>query len=645
MIPSRDRRGQIESYARWLGDRLGGRPRGAWIPERVWESGLASDLAPSGVEYTVLDDYHFRCAGLNEAALVGDYVVEDQGCVVRVLPASERLRYTIPFAEPDVTIEYLRGIAERTPGAVAVFADDGEKFGSWPHTKQHVYGDRWLRRFFEALVAHREWLVISRLADVIDNTSPLANIYLPDTSYREMTEWSLPVPRQLELQALAHQLQGEGRWDLVKGWIRGGLWRNYRARYSEASELYARMMYVSNKLHSAAPSSAPPRRGSRAGERWLAARNELYRGQCNCAYWHGAFGGIYLPHLRHAIYGHLIAADNLLDRAAHGEDAWVEAKAADFDFDSRQEIRLANDQLVAWIDPAAGGRLYELDARQWNHNLLATMQRRPEAYHQKILAGDTQHADAAASIHDRVVCKQPGLDQRLQYDVRPPKSLVDHFWPIETALADVRAGRAIELGDFADGIYQAKIRRSARRIQVMLCRTATVHDCQLTVTKGVTLAAGSSALEIAYLIEGLPPDREFLFGAEMNFSGMPGGLDNRFFRQDARALGDLGSQVDLSAATRLALVDQWRELDVELSWDQPGDVWAFPIETVSQSEDGFELVHQSVTMIPHWRIRGGTDGRWAVRMALTLAAPGPASPNPTAALPVHSDSTVSIGNA
>ena len=43
------------------------------------------------------------------------------------------------------------------------------------------------------------------------------------------------------------------------------------------------------------------------------ARRALYRGQCNCPYWHGAFGGIYLPHLRNAIYNQLIACDNLLD--------------------------------------------------------------------------------------------------------------------------------------------------------------------------------------------------------------------------------------------------------------------------------------------------------------------------------------------
>ena len=44
------------------------------------------------------------------------------------------------------------------------------------------------------------------------------------------------------------------------------------------------------------------------------AREALYRGQCNCPYWHGAFGGIYLPHLRHAIYNQLIACDDLLDQ-------------------------------------------------------------------------------------------------------------------------------------------------------------------------------------------------------------------------------------------------------------------------------------------------------------------------------------------
>ena len=52
--------------------------------------------------------------------------------------------------------------------------------------------------------------------------------------------------------------------------------------------------------------------------------------------------------------------------------------------------------------------------------------------------------------------------------------------------------------------------------------------------------------------------------------------------------------------------------------DRPSHVWAFPIETVSQSEGGFELVHQSVVVLPHWYVRADQDGRWSVTMHLDL---------------------------
>ena len=105
------------------------------------------------------------------------------------------------------------------------------------------------------------------------------------------------------------------------------------------------------------------------------AQRELYRGQCNCSYWHGAFGGIYLPHLRNAVYNHLIAADNLLDKAtANGHsNGHVEATVDDYNFDARQEVCLLNDKLVALLAPASGGQMYELDVRSICHNALATL--------------------------------------------------------------------------------------------------------------------------------------------------------------------------------------------------------------------------------------------------------------------------------
>jgi alpha-amylase len=589
MIPARDRVGQIRAFTSWLENRLGAYVQGMWMPERVWEQNLTSDIVAAGIKYTVLDDFHFKNAGLGEDDLYGYYLTEDDGRLFGVFPGSERLRYLIPFARPEETIDYLRSIAEKSPNAVVVFGDDGEKFGTWPDTRRHVYDDGWLRRFFEALSANADWLRITTLSEAVQNVPPLGKVYLPDASYREMTEWALPVARQVEYDEVTHAFAGDSRWPRLKQFVRGGFWRNFKMKYSEANEMYARMMMVSRRLADA------EQRGIANNEfKW--ARQCLYRGQCNCAYWHGAFGGIYLPHLRNAVYNQLIAADNLLDQADGKSGPRVEAQVDDFNFDARQEVKLANDRLTCLIAPATGGQIYELDVHSICHNLLATMTRRPEAYHRKVAAGPSNSNTACGSIHDRVIFKQSGLDQRLQYDSYSRKSLVDHFFDAEATLQDViHAPR--EKGDFVLGSYKARLRKSPDRIQVLMQRQGQVNDVPIRITKSVTAAAGSSRLEVTYLLEGLLGFAAPRFAVEWNFAGLPAGLDDRFFYRGQRErLGQLGARLDLRDAQELGLVDEW----------------------VSQSEGGFELVHQSVVVMPHWIVEPDAEGRWTVTMSLTV---------------------------
>ncbi|MEX2318164.1 MAG: alpha-amylase/4-alpha-glucanotransferase domain-containing protein [Pirellulales bacterium] len=616
MIPPRDRVGQITRYAQWLNERFNTNVRGMWMPERVWEQSLASDLADAGVRYTLLDDFHFKNAGLDEHQLHGYYITEDDAKIVSLFPGSERMRYLIPFRDVADTLTYLREIANHQPGAVVVFGDDGEKLGSWPGTKEHVYENGWLRRFFDALVASRDWLRIATPSQVLEEVPPLGKIYIPEGSYREMTEWVLPTPRLVEFEQLRHRWEAEGRWHEVMPFVRGGFWRNFKVKYPETNEMYARMQMVSRRFDDVVTSG-------QNGPLVDQARTELYRGQCNCGYWHGAFGGAYLPHLRNAVYRHLIAADNLLDAAQgrgldQGDQLWVELTSADYNFDGRPEVRLASNRLVALASPSHGGHLYELDVRSICHNLLATLTRREEAYHQKVRAGEQAGGDVA-SIHDRVVFKQEGLDKRLQYDRYRRKSLVDHFYPLDATLASVEAGEAPEWGDFITAPFEARLRRNPGRMQVQLVRDGRVGEQSVRITKGVTLEAGEQTLEVAYLLEGLPPCETFHFGVEWNFSGLPTGLDDRYFR-DARgkSLGQLGTRLDLHDVDSLGLVDQWLCIGVDLRADRPTHVWTFPIETVSQSEGGFELVHQSVVVLPHWFVTAGADGRWSVTMTLAI---------------------------
>jgi len=441
---------------------------------------------------------------------------------------------------------------------------------------------------------------------------PAGRVFLPDCSYREMTEWSLPVDAQSVYEELTHSMEDHPRWSDLRAFIRGGFWRNFKVKYEETNEMYARMMHVSGALAEAEAS------GADAGE-LATARDHLYRGQCNCSYWHGAFGGIYLPHLRNAVYNHLIAADNTLQRIGGGP-AKLEATADDYNFDAQQEVRLSNDKVCAWIAPGRGGRLYEWDVREISHNLLATLQRRPESYHRKVLAGPSQPGQEVASIHDRVVFKQANLDQRLRYDRFARKSLMDHFYDNDATIDTVARGEAIERGDFVDLPFDAKLRRGSDRVQVQMRRDGNAWGTPISITKAITLMEDSDRLSVTYLIENLPPGGQYHFAIEMNFAGLPAASDDRYFSDaDGNRLGELGTQLDLRDARGLSLSDRWLGIDVSLKIDRPSGIWAFPIETVSQSEGGFELVHQSVCVQPHWIVSGDADGRWAVQFDLAAA--------------------------
>ncbi|HEY1066206.1 MAG TPA: alpha-amylase/4-alpha-glucanotransferase domain-containing protein, partial [Pirellulales bacterium] len=525
-------------------------------------------------------------------------------------PGSERLRYLIPFADPWETVNYLRSIAEQTPNAVLVFGDDGEKFGTWPDTKAHVYQYGWLSRFFEALLQNQDWIKVTTLAEAIDNVAPVGKVYLPNASYREMVEWSLPAERLVEYEHMTHEQNHLASWPSVQKFLRGGFWRNFKIKYPETDEMYCRMLGVSRRLKTLEDSR---------GESDLLeqAKLELYRGQCNCPYWHGAFGGLYLPHLRAAIYEHLIAADTLLDKVTRSSEQWVEVKAEDFNLDARQEVLLANDRLYALFAPVQGGMMYELDVRAIKVNLGATITRRPEAYHRKILAGAHGSEGAVASIHDRVVFKQPDLDRKLIYDRYPRKSLIDHFYDNDVSLAALSEGTAMERGDFAGGVYEAVLRRGPQRAQVQMTKVGNAWGHPLTIVKTITLDAGGDVLKIDYELQNLPTDRAFHFAIELNFAGLPAGADDRYFHDGAgHRHGRLGTLLDLSEAKSLHLVDEWLGIDVGVNFSRPSGVYTFPVQTVSQSEGGFELVHQSVSLQPHWLVQGDAEGRWRVSIDL-----------------------------
>ncbi len=619
-IPRRDRIGQIQRYSEHLNHLFQTSVRGLWLPERVWEQSFAGDIAAAGLQYTMVDDYHFRCAGIPTNELMGYYSTEDEGRILFVFPDSERLRYLIPFAEPEECIEYLQEVASKYDDPVIVFGDDGEKFGSWPETHKSVYEDRWLRRFLDLLRQNESWIDVTTPSGVLDHVAPIGRTYLPDASYREMTEWVLPPAVQKEFVGLTRMHPDNLEWQRMVRFTRGGYWRNFRTRYPESNEMYARMVDISNRL---ALLQAKPDLSDDHREMLEDAVTHLYRSQCNCSYWHGAFGGLYLPHLRNAVYKEMIQADTLMDQVTRGTGSWVDVAVGDFNLDARQEVKLSNHRLVALLSPASGGHLYELDLKASEVNILATLNRRPEPYHQRIIdfannvvsEGDAELAAVSKDIKFR----QPNLDKKIFYDKWPRKSLVDLFLQPSSTFEEFNRGNAV-IGDFATGVYEASVRKGDQKIAVEMRRKGRVSDLNGEVRKIVVMSSDRpNELLIQYHVLGFPKNVPLHLAVEFNFAAMPGGAEDRYFYDSAgQRLGTLDTLLDLKDADRISLVDEWLGLDVGLEVSRPSGIWTMPIETISQSEGGFEAVHQSVCVMPHWQFSMPDEGAWVVDMRLVF---------------------------
>ncbi|MEK6599113.1 MAG: alpha-amylase/4-alpha-glucanotransferase domain-containing protein, partial [Deltaproteobacteria bacterium] len=457
VIPPQDRIGQIRMMSDKLKDVFGKRPRGVWLAERIWEPQLPLYLKEAGMEYIVVDDYHFMKAGLRKEQLTGYYITEDLGKTLKVFPGSERLRYIIPFETVDKFLENIRWVETLGPNPAAIFADDGEKFGTWPGTHQWVYKEEWLKKFLEAVVENKELVKPVTFSEYIDDNEPLGRVYLPTTSYIEMGEWALPAEAAETYTNLINEVKTWQDGERIKRFLQGGFWRNFFAKYPEANWLHKRMLMVSEEVRS-------------SGDSRIATTSHLYMAQCNDAYWHGVFGGLYLPHLRRAVYENLIKAENLIEEIADCGLRIAELKSkiqnpkseiiiqeADFDADTFNEILIRTPQLNLFFSPHNGGSLIEMDYRPKCVNLSNTLSRWEEGYHHRVKRQSSEtNKGEAKSIHDLTVSKEEDLEKYLFFDKYRRVSLVDHFLKKEETLDAFRMSTYEELGDFIDRPYERK---------------------------------------------------------------------------------------------------------------------------------------------------------------------------------------------
>ncbi len=587
VIPDRDKVAQIRKLNSYIEERFRTTPRGLWLTERVWEPHLAKILKYVGMNYLTVDDYHFLASGKQRDELSGYYLTDDQGEAVGVFPIQQPLRYAMPFQDPEVSLEILREAADESGQAVMVMADDGEKFGVWPGTHERCYGrEQWLDRMFSALEKNREWLTTTTFGDYFDSHAPLGRVYLPTVSYFEMSEWTLPSHQGEVFADQVQQFKTNGTWERIQPFLRGGTWRNFQSLYDESNWMVKRNISLSNRLDRARAS------GQLSPEDQKAIETEILRSQCNCAYWHGIFGGLYLPHLRHAIFQSLIQADARLSLV------FPEGNAApiDWDQDGGVEFMLGNDQIRIYAGEC-GGVLKEVDLITPRFNLSNTMRRYSESYHRQLtqaVAEDHQ----GGSIHDRIVAKEPNLDQLLHIDAYARAMFQDRFLP--TGLTAEQVSRSCpEQGTFINARFQG----IAKGQSIEFSAQGKAFGVEAELQKTIRLKGDSLHFQVTIVNRG---DREIngVYASEFNLGLLGGHSPDRYYEEEGQNNGHLmDALVDDEGLRSLGVVNEWDGFRVTFHFSEPVACWRYPVFTVSMSESGFEKVYQGSAVLPHWSLQ------------------------------------------
>jgi len=607
-LPERDRVGQLRRMADAVETTFGRRPRGAWLAERVWEPDLPTSLVAAGYAWTILDDAHFRAATIPEEELWGPYTTEDQGQRIDVFGTEQGLRYRIPFRDVEDVIAYLRSHATDAGERLGVMGDDGEKFGGWPTTWEHCWGERrWVERFFTALEENADWLTTTTPSGWLVDHAPIGRVYIPTGSYVEMGGWALPADEGAEFETVLHGAQEEHLPEAR--WLRGASWRNFQVKYREVNDLHKRMLAVSQLVD-----AMPP--GAAKGE----ALTHLYQGQSNDVYWHGLFGGIYISHMRLATWEHVIAAEDIAEGAARSR---VSSERRDTDMDGVDEVRLADEGQVVVIDLAEGVGIGSWDIRPVRHALAAVMRRRPEAYHQKLRAMANKDArggdasDAPVSIHDTVRTKEPGLADLLVYDAYERRSGLIRVLPTATSATAWATAKASDLGDLVDGAFDIEVLEAGH---LAARRDTEIAGAHIRATKTVEIGGDRDAptLTLTVDLEHIGgPDVEARFGIEWALTMLGGG-------GNPAAWWDVGgtrtAHDGAGSADRIDTIAQGNDyigISVTTSTTD-ADAWWAPIETVSNSEDGFERVYQGSALLLSWPVLLRARDRWSRTIVNTV---------------------------
>jgi len=334
----------------------------------------------------------------------------------------------------------------------------------------------------------------------------------------------------------------------------------------------------------------------------------------------------------------------------------------DTDMDGVPEAYLASAGQVVVVDLAEGAAIGSWDLRATRLALASVMRRRPEAYHATLVAhelgeaatpsdGAPQHAgadpagSAPKTIHDVVSTKEPGLSRLLVYDRHERRSGLLHVVPAGTDLEVFRRQDAAELGDTVDDSYRLV---TLADDELVAERDARVAGQPAHVRKTLRLGGGRLdpwlSLEVGFHNRGdasLSADAVLEWNVDLAGGGgnpaayyaVPepgepaGGGASPARPQDpvpgpvpgaVRSAHDASGHPGIIGWLAFGNADEGAHVDVTPT--PAADVAWYPVETVSNSEAGFERQYQGSCLLLRWPLALDPGARATFRVRFEVSS-------------------------
>ncbi len=319
LTPDSWRRTQIQMLRQVLRNHLGAEPRGAWLPEFVWDPVLIPSLVQAGFQYSVLKDWQIDPAMTpGQPSRGGWHITDEMGVPYRLLASQDGLSALFRAGAVEEMLQLVTEGGGTGIVDIPLLAPTREGF-------EPVHLER-----------------LSALATMCGNLPEVWRFSLPGEILRARGPLSAACVAPSASRNFCPPGPGGGVRDLLR-------------REPVANSFHKRMLHLCAR----ADETASPKVRALASEPLLRAQNVAFLRDSDEA------GGVRFLRDRVRMGSLLLEARGILDDGDGGDS--VRLDVLDLLCDGQQQLVARHPKLGVFIEPSRGGRLTELDHPQRRH--------------------------------------------------------------------------------------------------------------------------------------------------------------------------------------------------------------------------------------------------------------------------------------